>query len=183
MVGPCSRALSAPYVDGLPLRRAARSANPVPGQAPPESADEHLEAFPPPRPDGDLRLVPADPEERDRAEQDREDRSEEHVIPDEEERTQGDEVSHDGCGPDEEGARPWGTRLDGGQLEFEGHHEFELRGRVAADTLHDLFEVGVPVAPPSKDVADLVPFRLRDFLHFPPLLEGLAQVEPPPGPG
>src|SRR5437879_1062518 len=79
-------------------------------------------------------------------------------------------------------ARPRSTRLDGGQLQFEGHHEFELRGRVAADSLHDLLEVGVLVAPPSEDVADLVPFRLRDFLHLPALLDDLAQVEPSSGP-
>src|SRR2546426_1021918 len=42
-------------------------------------------------------------------------------------------MPHDGRGPDEEGACPRSTRLDGGELEFEGHHEFELRGRVAAD--------------------------------------------------
>src|SRR5438309_8587542 len=182
MVGLVSRPSSAPYVDGLPLRRADESANHVPGDASTESDDEHLEPFPPPRPDRDLRLVPADPEEGDPAEQDREDRSEEHVIPDEEERTQGDEVAHNGCGSDKEGPCPRGTRLDGGQLEFEGHHEFELRGRVATDPLDDLLEIGALVAPPSKDVADLVPFRLRDFLHLPPLLEDLAQVEPPPGP-
>src|SRR5438309_10826091 len=175
MVGLVSRASSAPYVDGLPLRRADESANHVPGDASTESADEHLEPFPPPRPDRDLRFVPADPEEGDSAQQDREDRSEEHVAPDEEERTQGDEVPHDGRGPDEERARPRSTRLDGGQLEFEGHHEFELRGRVAADSLHDLLEIGVLVAPAGEDLADLVPFRLRDFLHLPALLDDLAQ--------
>src|SRR2546425_3172003 len=92
-------------------------------------------------------------------------------------------MPHDGRGPDEEGACPRSTRLDGGELEFEGHHEFELRGRVAADSLHDLLEIGTLVAPPREDLADLVPFRLRDFLHLPPLLDGLAQVEPPSGPG
>src|SRR3989442_430275 len=143
------------------LRRPNQSTNHVPGDTSPESDDEHLEPFPPPRPDRDLCLVPADPEERDRAQQDREDRSPEDVIPDEEERTQGDEVPHDGRGPDEERARPRGARLDGRQLELEGHHEFELRGRVAADPLHDLLEIGVPVAPPSENLADLVPFRFR----------------------
>src|SRR5207249_2022763 len=64
----------------------------------------------------------------------------------------------------------------------EGHHEFELRGRVAADALHDLLEVGVLIAPPGEDLADLVPFRLRYFLHLPPLLDDLAQIEPPSGP-
>src|SRR2546427_6977041 len=51
------------------------------------------------------------------------------------------------------------------------------------DSLHDLLEIGTLVAPPREDLADLVPFRLRDFLHLPPLLDGLAQVEPPSGPG
>src|SRR5438445_13714277 len=45
---------SAQCVDGLPLRRADESANHVPGHAPAESDDAHLEPFPPPRPDGDL---------------------------------------------------------------------------------------------------------------------------------
>src|SRR6266566_9538851 len=77
---------------GRALRRPNQSANHVPGDAAGESDDEHLEPFPPPGPDRDLRLVPADPEEGDSAQQDREDRSEEHVTPDEEERTQRDEV-------------------------------------------------------------------------------------------
>src|SRR2546425_5674320 len=164
---------------------AAPTSRPImyPATPPPSPMTSISSPFPPPRPDGDLRFVPTDPEESDPAQQDREDRSEEHVTPDEEERTQGDEVPHDGRGPDEERARPRGTRLDGGQLEFEGHHGFELRGRVAADSLHDLLEIGALVAPPGQDLADLVPFRLRDFLHLAPLLEGLAQVEPSSSPG
>src|SRR3989454_8478829 len=146
-----------PYLSGLRRRnrgtgcalgRPHQSADHVPSDTAAESDDEHLEPFPPPRPDGDLRLVPADPEERDCTQWDREDRSPEHVTPDEEERAQGDEMPHDGRGPDEEGACPRSTRLDGGQLQFEGHHEFELRGRVAADSLHDLLEIGTLVAPP-----------------------------------
>src|SRR5207249_413320 len=126
-----TRTRDRPHMDGrAALRGADESADHVPGDAPAESDDEHLEPFPPPRPDRDLRFVPADPEEGDSAQQDREDGSEEHVTPDEEERTQRDEVPHDSRGPDEERARPRGTRLDGGQLEFEGHHEFELRGRL-----------------------------------------------------
>src|SRR6266571_5008063 len=140
------------------LRGADESANHVPGDTAAEPDDEHLAPFPPPRPYRNLRFVPADPEEGDSAQQDREDRSEEHVTPDEEERAQGDEVPHDGRGPDEERARPRSTRLDGGQLEFEGHHEFEFRGRVAANPLHDLLEIGVLIAPPGEDLADLVPF-------------------------
>src|SRR5947199_1162872 len=167
---------------GSALCRPNQSADYVPGDTAGESDDEHLEPFAPPRPDWDLRFGPADPEEGDPAQQDREEGSEEHVAPDEEERTQRDEVAHDGRGPDEERARPRSTRLDGGQLEFEGHHEFELCGRVAADALHDLLEIGVLVAPPGEDPADLVPFRLRDFLHLPLLLDDLAQVEPPSGP-
>src|SRR2546425_9190884 len=97
---------------GCALGRPHQSADHVPGDTAAESDDEHLEAFPPPRPDRDLRLVPADPEEGDRAQEDREDRSEEDVTPDEEERTQRDEVPHHGRGPDEEGARPRSTRLD-----------------------------------------------------------------------
>src|SRR5437879_7522101 len=159
---------------GCALRRPDETADHVPGDTAPESDHEHLEPFPPPRPDRDLRFVPANPEKGDPAQYNREDRSKEHVAPDEEERTQGDEMPHDGRGPDEGGARPRSTRVDGGQLEFEGHHEFELRGRVAADSLHELLEIGVVVAPPPEDLADLVPFRLRDFLHLPPLLKGLA---------
>src|SRR5438132_11256243 len=153
------------------LRRPDEPADHVPGDTAGESDDEHLEPLPPPRPDRDLRLVPADPEEGDPAQQDGEDRSEEHVAPDEEERTQRDEMPHDGRGPDEERTRPRGTRLDGGQLEFEGHHEFELRGRVTADSLDDLLEIGVLVAPAGEDLADLIPFRLRYFLHLPALLD------------
>src|SRR2546426_3243526 len=168
---------------GCALRPPNQPADHVPGDPAGESDDENLEPFPPPRPDRDLRFVPADPEKGDPAQYDREDRSEEHVAPDEEERTQRDEMPHDGRGPDEGGARPRSTRVDGGQLEFEGHHEFELRGRVAADSLHELLEIGVVVAPPPEDLADLVPFRLRDFLHLPTLLKGLAQVEPSSRPG
>src|SRR2546426_1408263 len=63
------------------LRRPNQSTNHVPGDTSPESDDEHLEPFPPPRPDRDLCLVPADPEERDRAQQDREDRSRGTSLP------------------------------------------------------------------------------------------------------
>src|SRR5207245_2577855 len=86
---------------GCALRRPHQSTNHVPGDPAAESDDEHLEPFPSPRPDRDLRFVPADPEEVDRAQENREDRSQEDVIPDEEERTQGDEVPGDGRGPDE----------------------------------------------------------------------------------
>src|SRR5256885_34229 len=144
---------------------------------------ENREPPPPPRPDGDLRFVPADPEEGDSAQQDREDRSEEHVTPDEEERTQRDEVPHDGRGPDEERARPRSTRLDRGQLEFEGHHEFELGGRVAADSLHDLPEAGAFVPPPGGAPGPLLRSFSRLSLPPPPLLDDLAQIEPPSGPG
>src|SRR5437773_12474826 len=83
------------------LRRPNQSADHVPGDTAGESDDEHLEPFAPPRPDCDLRFVPADPEEGDAAQQDREDRYEEHVAPDEEVRTQRDEGGDDGRGPDE----------------------------------------------------------------------------------
>src|SRR2546426_9451452 len=106
MACPVSQAFVGAVCARAALRRPHESANHVPGDTTTESDDEHLEPFPPPRPDGDLRLVPADPEKGDCTQHDREDRSEEDVTPDEEERTQRDEVPHDGRGPDEERARP-----------------------------------------------------------------------------
>src|SRR5205809_338923 len=103
---------------GSALCRPNQSADHVPGHTPGESDHEHLEPFPPPLPDRDLRFVPADPEEGGPAQQDREDRSEEHVAPDEEERTQGAEVANDGRGSDEARARPRSTSHYGGQFEF-----------------------------------------------------------------
>src|SRR5437867_11048376 len=70
-----------PYLSGLRRRnmeprcalgRPHQSADHVPGDTAAESDNEHLEPFPPPRPDRDLRFVPADPEEGNPAQQDRE---------------------------------------------------------------------------------------------------------------
>src|SRR2546425_603672 len=146
-----------------------------------EPDHEHLEATPPGVADRDAGLVPPDDEQRRRAHEHRDDDSEDDVVLRDEERREGDQGPHDRGDANEDGALPRLTRVHRGEVELMGHHDLEPCLRLRRDLVHHFLEFFAVEVPALEDLADLLPFEVREFDHLPALPFHLRGVVVPPG--